>query len=143
MSRDYRLVDETPKGKRFRNPGPTFNVNVWGVEFYGRIFKALGLPLQKHNRLWPFQTPEFAHEYSRADMDKVKAEMQKPDFYTRLTEAIAETSVAMEYSGDMSPIEIADDMLKEFFPPFTDPTAFSLASDYCEQYYDHETPEQI
>ncbi len=136
MSRDYHIVNLQKGKERFWFEGPTFNVNVWTVEYYGRIFQHLGLPTDPlgHTEPW-INEPAFKHEYKGADLEAVRKSMSNTGCRGPLIEAVQQANEKMDYNAD-SAENIADQMLREVFPLFLDPVAISVASDYCEQYYD-------
>ena len=136
MSRDYAVVVKTEKGLNFKKNGPQFNVNVWCVEWYGWIFKGLGLPT---DALSLAGVPGFKHEYNGPDLEAVRAVAGTVGFRGPLIVAIKVANQAMEYHfkehGYDSEEQIADELLKDVFPAFLDPEAVAVASDYCEEYF--------
>jgi hypothetical protein len=138
MSRDYAVVVKTEKGLRFKPKSPKFNVNVWCVEWYGWIFKNLGLPtgMLSHSIPSLAGVPAFKHEYIGPDLEAVRNAVVVAGFRDSLVKAISLANEAMEYKykehGYDSVEAIADEMLRDVFPLFLDPEAVAVASDYCE-----------
>lgn len=133
MSRDYRIVEQTDNGPKFRYGPSSFNMNVWGTEYYGRLFKNLGLPYDLPR--YVDGGPSFKHEFKGADLMAVREASCKHDFAENLIRSITQTDLEMETGEqEMTSEQYATWLQKELFALFQNPAAVAVASDYCERY---------
>jgi hypothetical protein len=122
MSRDYMPV----KGKNMKFAKvASFNVNISGVHEYGRLFDALGLPVDRRT-IEGNSYPSLPHEFKGPDFERIKAAVMRPEFPNLLLEALTK-------SGDVFPGEV-EHLMNHFFKWFLDSRYVAVASDYCEEY---------
>jgi len=131
MGRDYRPVVQTSHGFAFFDEHPSWSVNVWAADFYGRVFHRLRLPVFSG-----FGPGSLKHVYRGSDFVKTAVGLRHALKSGTLPQAIREAAAAMPDPSE-EPLDtfvpgVIDEITTLVIPMF-DPSRFvAVMSDMCD-----------